>query len=376
SYVWDYNNQHVIAQCTNAGVNDIAYTSFETPAKGYFNFTGAGAIGNSFTGSRYFQLTGANSIVKSNLNPAMNYIVSYWSKNGPYTISGSNGMVTGKTIDGWTYYEHTVGNSSSVSINGVGSIDELRFYPRNALMQTYVYDPFLGLTASCDVNNHVSKYEYDPIARLKTIRDENSNILKHYDYKLCYDVSNIANTAPNWQNTANTRCKACPVNAAFISNILQQEQIDINQQSITYNQLRWIDIGPSPACDVNAVWQNVEPAEYRCVLSDLGVVTGEQEQKQQDVNPCSVTYLQFRWIDIGLNLGDCPLLASCTDCIGPDKKCINDNCETAIKVYTSSVFNPKGGFWVCSFYYLWSDGSHSGILTEISSSDCKVDDHD
>jgi len=65
-------------------------------------------------------------------------------------------------------------------------------------------------------------------------------------------------------------------------------------------------------------------------------------------------------------------------CIGPDKKMIGCNCETAVKVYTSSVFcaDPppteccSGMNWVCEFYYKWSDNSLSGPFYECATESC------
>lgn len=63
-------------------------------------------------------------------------------------------------------------------------------------------------------------------------------------------------------------------------------------------------------------------------------------------------------------------------CSGPDKKMIGCNCETGVKIYTSSVWDKKGllgctpGYWLCTYHYHWSDLSNSPDYTECSPANC------
>jgi YD repeat-containing protein len=189
SYVWDYLNTEPIAKVSNATVDQVAYTSFEADGSGSWTIPSGTRDGASaITGSKSYNLSNG-ACTRSGLTNTATYIVSYWSKSGSsYTVTGSTALKQGKTINGWTYFEHTVTGTSSVSVSGSNDIDELRLYPATAQMTTYTYSPLLGLTSQCDVDNRPSWYSYDPLGRLKMIRDQDGNILQQYDYQ--YQASN------------------------------------------------------------------------------------------------------------------------------------------------------------------------------------------
>jgi YD repeat-containing protein len=136
------------------------------------------------TGTKYYTFTGT-TLQKTGLNSGDTYIVSYWSSTGSnYTVTGTiSSTKTGATIGGWTYVEHEITGASSVSVSGTGSIDELRLYPKGALMTTYTYLPLAGVTSQCDAGNHITYYEYDSLGRLTQVKDEKRKILKTLDYR-------------------------------------------------------------------------------------------------------------------------------------------------------------------------------------------------
>jgi hypothetical protein len=246
-------------------------------------------------------------------------------------------------------------------------------FPANTVqLNTYAYTPIVGMTSETDVNGKTINYEYDALWRLLLARDFNNNILKQYDYR--YKLL-PPDGVPQWTATGLTRCKPCSQNSIYITNILQQEEKDNNPASGSYNTVRWNDIGTSTSCVSNADWQNTSTA-LRCRIGRFGAYTGEQEQEQLDMNPCSTTYGQTQWVVAATNTSICPIpISTCntTNCTGVDKKCINKVCEKGVRVNTSTVQNPdKLGGWTCTYHYLWSDGSISVDYTEVNALPCIV----
>lgn len=188
SYLWDYNLAYPTVECIGAGNSLIAQTSFESNGKGNWNFTGtASAESTAPTGRMAYNLGQANGSI-TNMNPFDNetsYTVTWWLKDGSGTVSVNGSVGTVKTSrNGWTLYEASFETGTlGVTVSGTGTIDELRLHPGNAQMTTYTYDPLVGITSQCDLNNRISYYEYDSLQRLKLIRDQDGNILKTFEYK-------------------------------------------------------------------------------------------------------------------------------------------------------------------------------------------------
>ncbi|WP_234997939.1 hypothetical protein [Mucilaginibacter sp. OK098] len=157
SYQWGYVGQYPVAQVTNAPAKDIFYDSFE---EGNGNST----AGISKTGN--YSHTGAYTKALSNLD-AGSYLLTYW------LLSGSTWSLQSSTVP-------VSGTSSTISLSG--QIDDVRFYPVNTQMNTYTYDPIVGMTSSTDAKGMTTYYEYDSLRRLINIKDKDGNIVKHTDY--------------------------------------------------------------------------------------------------------------------------------------------------------------------------------------------------
>jgi len=194
-YIFDQPvSDRLIGTVTNAQAsagNTIAYSSFEDNCTGNWIYTGTLTPDpTSPTGGNCFYISHSNPgpnnlyISAMNLLPTITYVVSYWSKDGSYTVTGSTSVTTGRTANGWTYYQHTVTGVTVVQISGTGYIDELRLYPQNTFMETITYcAPFAEVSSQCDDNNRIVYNSYDGLGRLNVIRDQDQNILKAYDYE-------------------------------------------------------------------------------------------------------------------------------------------------------------------------------------------------
>lgn len=227
TYLWGYNNLYPVLEASNAGTEEIFYTSFETGSTGVPD-------NNAKTG---FKVTTGSYTVNFIPPNSKQYVLTY------HTWDGTK----------WNYNEQLyTGNSYTITAS---KIDEIRVYPKdNVLVTTHTYWPLVGVTSICDPNSKVAYYIYDAFNRLTLIRDEDGNVLK----KICYNYKG----------------------QAFNCNIT--------------------------CSDYTANWQNTNTA-LRCQKDSLGLNTGYQEQEQQDMNSCSPTYQQTRWIVAGQNTTTCPL---------------------------------------------------------------------
>jgi hypothetical protein len=190
SCLWDYRNELVVATAENAAYADIAFTSFEADGSGNWIIPDTTRIraGGAFTGNLYYNLTGANAISDPTLTSTNTYTVTYWGYTGSaITINGSPGTAK-VTLGNWTNYEAQVSGTSTVTVGGTGGIDELRLYPKGALMTTYTYAPLIGITSKCDPAGRTLYFTYDGLGRLHMVQDQYGNILKRYDYE--YQTSN------------------------------------------------------------------------------------------------------------------------------------------------------------------------------------------
>jgi len=61
-------------------------------------------------------------------------------------------------------------------------IDDIRFYPSDAQMTTFTFGKFNNITSITDANNITTNYDYDEFGRLKTVLDNDKNILNYYIY--------------------------------------------------------------------------------------------------------------------------------------------------------------------------------------------------
>ncbi len=184
SYLWDYENIYPIAEVKNAESDQMAFTSFEADGAGNWGIqSNTRNTSYSITGKQSYDLANG-TLTKSGLDPAKTYVLTYWIKTGAsLSANGTQSTSQGKSVNDWNFYTKTISGISSLTVSGNGLVDEIRLFSQGAQMNTYTYEPLIGMTSQCDVNNRITYYEYDGFGRLKTIRDENKNVLKTLDYQ-------------------------------------------------------------------------------------------------------------------------------------------------------------------------------------------------
>ncbi|MCW3109997.1 MAG: repeat protein [Segetibacter sp.] len=345
SFVWGYNNSLPVAKVINAQQKDVFYTSFE-------DVDGNSTIGDSKTGKK--SRTGSYSKTLSNLTNS-NYTLSYWLKS----------------LGDWILQTNVVAvNNNNYTISIAGQIDDVRFYPQNAQLTSYTYDPLVGITSESDINNRVTFFEYDNISRLLHVRDNDNHLLKKYDY--VYNA--VLPNAPSWTTTGNTRCKPCPQSSAYVINIKQIEVKDTNPLSATYGQSQWRDNGISTECS-NTLPENWQATgNYRCIKNSSNQNTGGQEREERNVESCTANYGTTRWVYSGSNTSSCAIPVPCDQncATGPSKRCVNGICETGQYVVLSKQQQYSNGSPVCIVYmgYIFSDGSTQVSGTETKEGYC------
>ena len=119
-------------------------------------------------------------------------ILSYQAENGLEVciIWGYDDHYPAAEIKNATYAQvkAALGVSSTADISlGTGGLSAAQKTAlRNALPQaqltTYDYQPMVGVTSSTDAAGITTYYEYDGLQRLKRVKDQDGNIVKHYVY--------------------------------------------------------------------------------------------------------------------------------------------------------------------------------------------------
>jgi Family of unknown function (DUF5977) len=375
SYLWDYASLYPVAEVQNATSTQIAYTSFETTYKGSFSFNGA-ILASALTpptGKKYYDLSSGN--ITATTDPSKIYIVSYWRNNNgssPFSVAGSTNVKNGLAHNGWTCYQHEVVGNSSISISGIGFIDEVKLYPKNAFITTNTYEPMIGVTSECNSNNIITYYDYDIANRLVSVRDIDRNIVKN----LAYNYGNFATALPASEKTMfysaateATFYKVCTtigtISAPVIYKVPYGKYVALNQAAA--NQKADEDLATNGPIYANQngsclfynvlyrkkFFKNNCPPEQGLGSPYLytvrpGVYSSTISQADADAQAVAAANANGQ---AAANLyGGC-------SCGAEGQKIINGTCETGIRYYTSSTY--IGYQWQCVYHYLFSDGTHS-----------------
>ncbi|HJT74279.1 MAG TPA: hypothetical protein VJ720_09680, partial [Chitinophaga sp.] len=187
TYIYNDNNEKIIAQAYNAAVTDIGYSSFEPGAMGTWNVASSGIIPvpSAPSGNYCLNMAAAQSVAKAGLDAGKNYILSYWKKDGSINISG--GVKTNEkeimVKNGWTLVSLYVTQVTAITISGSGMLDELRLHPAEALLSSSAYDQYYNIVSQTGPDNITTYYTHDELGRLTAVYDADRNLINATEYR-------------------------------------------------------------------------------------------------------------------------------------------------------------------------------------------------
>ena len=215
-----------IAQVTNAKLNQVAHTSFESDDAWPTSSAQEVCTTDAHSGKVCRKVLAGNPVWGPTINLSLNsgqatkYVLSCWiNTNATSVVTTNTGYTPGKIIlvldtpdlpagtriyvwngvgdntPGWKYVQAEIDLSNITTFplrlaayvyNQDAThgflIDDFRVQPKEAFMNTATYTPLVGKTSESDVSNTTTFYEYDELGRLKLIKDDSKNIMKRFTY--------------------------------------------------------------------------------------------------------------------------------------------------------------------------------------------------
>jgi YD repeat-containing protein len=157
SAMYLYKTYLPVAKVVNATTSEFFYQGFE---EGGGNYTTEVHTGNTAYNGSYS--------VPFTLPDGRSYLIQWWSYSGS-----------------WMFNQQAYTGPMNLS----GVIDDVRVFPKDALMTTCTYNPQVGKTAEIDPSGKTLTYQYDGLNRIQTVLDQDNNVLKTYNYAVQYSPS-------------------------------------------------------------------------------------------------------------------------------------------------------------------------------------------
>lgn len=171
AFIYRYPDGLPVATITNANADDCYFIPTA-------NFTSNSIFFSKWTLPKESKLT-----YIANAGNKVKVAIGQWNGNS-WVFSDISPVATETITNTGIYYEYTIPQGYQVQVRNENNcqVQEFRFYPKNALMQTIAYDAEGKKISECDINNHTTYYEYDGLGRITKVLDENHNIIKTYEY--------------------------------------------------------------------------------------------------------------------------------------------------------------------------------------------------
>lgn len=214
---YNYDKRLVDATCANCGYKEFGYESFEsfgttynasstTSVNSRILITGGGTLSTteSHSGNNSLLFTTASLGAKVQLDASngstnglqletnKKYVMSFWIKPNLSSYVQINQTMNGggatapsvqyqfndlNSIDGWIRIEHeftygSTGEQLGIQSSGDFYIDDLRIYPADGMVKSYVYNDYRKPEAVLDENNYATFYYYNSRQDLVTVNKE------------------------------------------------------------------------------------------------------------------------------------------------------------------------------------------------------------
>ncbi len=182
-----YNSRsELTAECKNATYQDFAFASFNDLIGAGFDYVLSGLeYTDHYASGVSYKLPSGLSVTGFDMNKT--YVISGYVKNASISISGAtvlNQQTRNIPTTGWSHFQMEVSpQSGTIQIGGIGLVDELRFYPKQAELTTRAYGNLFGqVSAVTSPAGATQFFDYTGDGKLSVIRDERKDIVKTYQY--------------------------------------------------------------------------------------------------------------------------------------------------------------------------------------------------
>jgi hypothetical protein len=148
-----------------------------------FSSSGVPVLHANYKANEYYDLYDLSSgnllSMHTFAGPSQSFFWGYRSQYPIAKISGADYNTAKQYVD-----TALLNNPATTTAQLKTELNKIRtgFAGNSTQVSTYTYDPLIGITSSTDGKNMPIYYDYDEFLRLRSIKDQDGNILKSYNY--------------------------------------------------------------------------------------------------------------------------------------------------------------------------------------------------